>query len=75
MKRGTIGLLGSHKPPLLPSFRYACRWQPLFMTLVWRQLRHVGFDLPDDDLLAAELSVYHGDLIEGGRGEILLRAG
>ena len=75
MKRGTIGLLGSPKPSLLPSFRYGCRWQPVFMTLILRHLRQVGFDVPDDGLPTAELTVYHGDLIEGGRGEILLRAG
>ncbi len=74
MKRGTIGLLGGERPALLPSFRYACRIHPLFLRLVFKQLDRCGFPV-DDDLAIAEVDTYHGDLLEGGRGEILLRAG
>ena len=33
----------------------------------------LGYDLPAE-VKSAELALYHGDFIEGGRGEILLRA-
>jgi formylmethanofuran dehydrogenase subunit C len=74
MKRGTLGLLGRERPSLLPSFRYACRTHPLFLRLVFKHLDRCGF-LVDNDLAVAEVDTYHGDLLEGGRGEILLRAG
>jgi formylmethanofuran dehydrogenase subunit C len=74
MKRGTLGLLGVERPPLLPSFRFGCRSHPLFLQLVFRHLRGFGFPI-DDDLVATEVDAFHGDLLEGGRGEILLRAG
>lgn len=73
MKRGTLALFGAPRPPLLPSYRYACRARPVFVVLLLRELRQLGFAVPDD-LWTTELATYHGDLIEGGRGEILLRA-
>ena len=73
MKRGTIAFLGPSAPPLLPTFRKACRYQPAVMPLIYRQLWHLEFPVPDA-LLAAEYDLYNGDLIEGGRGEILIRA-
>ncbi len=73
MKRGTLGLLGSPRPPLLPSYRYACRARPVFVTLLLKQLQQLGVVIPEE-LWTTELATYHGDLIEGGRGEILLKA-
>jgi hypothetical protein len=37
-----------------------------------RQLRRYRFHVPND-LLTASFDLYHGDLIEGGRGEVLIR--
>jgi formylmethanofuran dehydrogenase subunit C len=68
MRRGTIGFLAA-APELLPSFRRACRARPLVLTLLLRYLADHAFrqarldSIPDVDL-------YHGDLLEGGRGEV-----
>ncbi len=72
MRRGTIGFLGA-PPPLLPSFRRACRLRPLVLQLIYRHLQRHDFNVADD-LFRADYELYNGDLIEGGRGEILLRA-
>lgn len=73
MRRGTIGFFGTESPPMLPSFRHACRYRPEALTLVMRHLAQHRFPLPDDAFTWA-IDLYNGDLIEGGRGEILLRA-
>ena len=72
MRRGTIGLLGEEQPRLLPSFRFGCRYQPGVMMMLLRDIVRRGFEIPEE-LFATTYDVYHGDLIEGGRGEILLR--
>jgi len=72
MRRGTIAFLGSESPPILPSFRRACRYQPEIMALLLRHVRRGGFPMADD-VLNAEFDLYNGDLIEGGRGELLVR--
>lgn len=74
MRRGTIGFLGSTRPPLLPSFRRACTLRPAVMELLLRELMRQGFAVPAA-LDHAAVELYNGDLIEGGRGEIWLRAG
>jgi formylmethanofuran dehydrogenase subunit C len=73
MRRGTIALLGESPIGLLPSFRFACRYRPEILALVFAQLRQQQFPV-SDDVLGARFDLYHGDLIEGGRGEILRRA-
>jgi formylmethanofuran dehydrogenase subunit C len=73
MRRGTIGFFGDEQPHLLPTFKHACRYRPEVFQLVFRELIRLGFPVPDD-LLTADLELYSGDLIEGGRGEILFRA-
>jgi formylmethanofuran dehydrogenase subunit C len=72
MRRGTLALLGGEPPPLLPSFRRACRYRPEVMALLLRHLKRLEFPVPDD-LLRTEFDLYNGDLIEGGRGELLIR--
>ena len=73
MKRGTLAFLGSEMPPLLPTFRRACRYRPDFLPLVFRKLREYDFPVPDE-LFNSQYDLYCGDLLEGGRGEILMRA-
>jgi formylmethanofuran dehydrogenase subunit C len=73
MKRGTIAFLSDERPPMLPSFRRACRLQPEVLRLVGRHLKTLEFKAPIDRLLDP-FELFNGDLIEGGRGEILLRA-
>lgn len=72
MRRGTLGLFGPNPPPLLPTFRYGSTFQPLTMRMTLRNLRSKGFTI-DESLLAANLDLYHGDLVALGKGEILLR--
>ncbi|MFN4258394.1 MAG: formylmethanofuran dehydrogenase subunit C [Gemmataceae bacterium] len=69
MKRGTLAFFGP-LPPLLPSFRYACTYQPVFMRLYLRQLRAWGFPLPDT-IDAGGYRRYSGDLVALGKGEVL----
>ncbi len=73
MRRGTLAFLGPAAPPMLPSFRYACRYCPPVMPLLLRRLRQREFPVAQE-LLACDYRLFHGDLIEGGRGEILVRA-
>jgi formylmethanofuran dehydrogenase subunit C len=72
MKRGTIGVLGTKRPQMLPTFRHACRCQPDVLPLLFRELRERGFPVADE-LFTSFYDLYNGDLIEGGRGEILVR--
>lgn len=73
MRRGTLALFGGRPAALLPTFRLAgpCRLDFLRMYLL--SLRKHGFDVPEN-LIGADYLLYHGDLIESGRGEILTRA-
>lgn len=73
MRRGTLGLFSSKSPELLASFRRACRYQPDVLRLIFTHLQSLGFAVPDD-LQSAQFDLYHGDLLEGGRGEILVRS-
>jgi hypothetical protein len=72
MRRGTIGFFGE-APALLPSFRRGSTYEPLYLRLALLDLRRQGFAV-DDQLLSGSYVNYHGDFIEGGRGEIVVRA-
>ena len=72
MRRGTLVFAGD-RPGLLPTFRSACRYQPPFLPLLWKKLDAAG--LPVDAAMAqADWQLHHGDMVEGGRGEVLIRA-
>ena len=73
MRRGTIGLFGSPTPELLPTFRHACRQRPLVLQMMLRLLVELEFPF-DHELLQADFEQFHGDLLDGGRGEILVAA-
>jgi len=73
MRRGTLTFWGDAHPPLLPTFRRACRFRPHIFQIVFRDLLRLGFPLAES-LLQADFDLYHGDFLEGGKGEILLRA-
>lgn len=73
MRRGTIGVFGPDRPALLPSFRYGCRSRPEILRLIERLLTRHRFPAPCA-LGDTEIDLYHGDLLEGGRGEVLMRA-
>jgi formylmethanofuran dehydrogenase subunit C len=72
MRRGTLGLFGPNPPMLLPSFRYGSTFQPLALRMVLRSLRNKGFAV-DESVAAADLDLYHGDLVALGKGEIFMR--
>jgi formylmethanofuran dehydrogenase subunit C len=73
MKRGTIAFLGTDTPPLLPTFRHACRYRPDIFRLIFQHLRRSQAPIAAETL-AVMFELYNGDLLEGGLGEILLRA-
>jgi formylmethanofuran dehydrogenase subunit C len=73
MRRGTIGLFGADPPTMLPTFRQAGCFRPLFLRLLFRELAGLGFR-PADFALDADLLLYHGDLVALGKGEVWMRA-
>jgi formylmethanofuran dehydrogenase subunit C len=70
MRRGTVGLIGPTRPQLLPTFRHACRYEPIALRLLFRSLARQDF--PHEPV--ESIDTYNGDLLDGGRGEILTRA-
>ncbi len=70
MKRGTIACLGP-APHLLPTFRFACVYRPVFVALYLRKLRQLGF-VVDERHLAGDWKRYCGDAVALGKGEILV---
>lgn len=71
MRRGTVGLFGP-APKLLPTFRAGCRYHPLMLQLVFRELVRLDFPVPNE-LFHAGYRIYHGDMVTVGRGELLVR--
>lgn len=69
MKRGTLALFGPC-PPLLPSFRWACDYRPVFIDVYLQQLRRWGFS-PARREFPGSFRRYCGDLVSLGKGEIL----
>jgi len=69
MIRGTIISLAPI--PMLPTFRFACRYNPMFIRLLATSLEQLGIALPFD---AGDGSyhLYSGDLSVPGKGEILV---
>jgi formylmethanofuran dehydrogenase subunit C len=73
MRRGTIGLFGSAAPPeMLPTFRLAAVYRPVFLQVYFRELSRKGFPVPDE-CLPSRYRRYIGDVLELGQGEILVR--
>jgi formylmethanofuran dehydrogenase subunit C len=69
MRRGTIGLFGPEPPPLLPTFRFACRFKPNILRLAALEIARLQFPVPER-LLDGSIALYHGDLVALGKGEI-----
>ena len=72
MHRGTLIFLAENGPDLLPTFTHGGKQQPLVMTMLRKELEK--FDFGPASRLSEEFDLYHGDQLEGGRGEILIRA-
>ena len=71
MKRGTIALFD--QTPVAPAFpfRYACRYRPPVMTILLCSLQSHGLPVPTG-AFGGDFERYNGDLLEGGRGELLV---
>lgn len=74
MKRGTIAILDSseQKTELLPTFRYACDYRPDFLSLYQSRLRSCDFAPAKSFSTPKHFARYSGDLLELGKGEILV---
>lgn len=74
MKRGTIVLLGPAagrgELNLLPTFRFACDYQPVFLRPYLRDMRSDGFPVSQSYHDGA-FRRFSGDLVSLGKGEIL----
>jgi len=70
MRRGTLALLGNQPVPLLPTFRFSARLQPTAFRLVLRRLERLQFPI-DPGLYTAPIDIFRGDLVTGGKGELL----
>ena len=71
MKRGTLGLFAG-QPPLLPTFRWSCVYQPPFLPLYFAKLKEWGMPF-DPELSRSHMARFCGDLVALGKGEILCR--
>jgi formylmethanofuran dehydrogenase subunit C len=71
MKRGSIVAFGE-APELLPTFRYACSYRPVFLQFYLQSLTTSGI-IESPGLPDGEFRRYVGDMNSGGRGEVLVR--
>lgn len=70
MQKGTI--LCMNPVELLPTFAYDCTYAPIFLRLLFKGLKRLGVELPQQ--ANGAFRRYHGDLAETGKGEILIAA-
>jgi formylmethanofuran dehydrogenase subunit C len=70
MKRGTIAVFGG-KPQLLPTFRFDCAYQPVFLRVYFDYLRQAGFPVAPE-VIRGKFHRYSGDLVSAGKGELLI---
>lgn len=73
MLRGTIALFGDQAPELPPVFRRTCRLQPVACRLLGRQLAELAGPAAIQHF-PSTIDLYHGDILRGGRGEVMTRA-
>ncbi len=71
MSRGTIVLY--HEPKLLPTFKYGCAYNPVFLRMLLRLLSN-WVDV-DPQYITGNYKRYSGDITELGKGEILIWVG
>lgn len=69
MKRGTI--VSMHDAPLLPTFRYACTYDPVFLGQYLRYLARIGLSITETHL-SGRYRRFSGDSIKLNLGEVLL---
>ena len=69
MKRGTI--LSMHDAHMLPTFTYACTYQPTYVRMYLAYIKELGLIITDEQLIG-KYKRWIGDAVELNRGEILL---
>lgn len=74
MRRGTLILGGNRPDDLLAGFSHACTFQPPMMPLLAKDLAEQASDKMAAAVRQTRFDLYHGDLAQLGRGEILLPA-
>lgn len=74
MRRGTLVLNGNQDTDLLAGFAHACRFRPTMMPLLAKECARL--EVPEVAHLFKQplYDLYHGDLAQMGRGEILIPA-
>ena len=73
MKRGTIVFFNpGDSLDILSTYRRCCTYRPAFLRLYLRHLQAQGFPVPEE-CLTSRYHRYGGDLLEIGRGELLVR--
>ena len=73
MIRGTIVLAGGHEKKLLPTFSRGGVYRVQVLSILAKWLMQQGFDC-DSAVLNSTFRQFNGDLIQGGRGEILVKS-
>lgn len=72
MKRGTI--ISMQDTEMLPTFSYACRYHPTYLSIYLQYLATQGLDI-DEAMVTGLYERWCGDSVELNRGEILLYKG
>jgi formylmethanofuran dehydrogenase subunit C len=71
MKRGTI--ISMHDAAMIPTFTYACTYNPTYLRLYLSYIRNLGLEISDAQI-NGNYKRWIGDAIELNKGEILLYA-
>jgi len=71
MKRGTI--ISMHHAPMIPTFSYACTYNPTYLRIYLSYIRKLGMEVADEQI-NGNYKRWIGDAIELNKGEILLYA-
>jgi formylmethanofuran dehydrogenase subunit C len=71
MKRGTI--VCAREPRLPASFAFSCEYRPSFLPLYLAHLAALGAAVPPG--FGGAVRCFRGDLLTGGKGEVLVAAG
>ncbi|MBA2113070.1 formylmethanofuran dehydrogenase subunit C [Bremerella alba] len=74
MRRGTIILHGNQRGDLMPGFVHACRFKPAMMQPLARSFAQQEVPEVARLISQADYDLFHGDLAQMGRGELLLPA-
>lgn len=69
-KRGSIVVFGG-SPEILPTYRYECTLEPVFLRFYLQRLREWGLSV-SGELTDGNFRRYSGDLTSVGKGEILV---